>query len=85
MSKELSVILLGTAVVVIPNLGVPSMWRTLLLVLVGFALVMIGLLMRSPRAHAGRNSHHPFVEHDAAQLAHDHSLHEHKERISSLN
>lgn len=85
MSRELSIILLGVAVVTIPYLGVPASWRTLLLVLAGLALIVIGFLMRSQgMARVGKSSpYHPFVENDAA-LAND-IQHEHKEGITSLN
>ncbi len=87
MSKEMSVILLGVAVVIIPYLGVPSAWRTFLLVLAGLALVVIGFLLRArDMMHSRKNSpHHSFVENDTAKITHDYSHENHKEGISSLN
>lgn len=86
MSKEMSVILLGVAVVVVPYLGIPASWRTLLLILVGLTLIVIGFLLRSQRlAHAGKSSpYHPFVENNTATAVHD-SNDIHKEGITSLN
>ena len=93
MSKEVSVILLGAAVIVIPYLGIPSLWRTLLLVLVGLTIILIGFLLRSQgmRRPGKTSPYQPFVENvpnrgsDAAQIARDYSQHEHKEGITSLN
>lgn len=94
MSKEMSVILLGVAVVIVPYLGVPASWRTLLLLLAGLALIVIGFMLRSQgTARVGKNSpYHPFVENlpdrqvgDAASIVNDHTAHEHKEGITSLN
>jgi len=87
MSKEMSVMLLGVAVVILPYLGVPSAWRTLLLVLVGLTLIIIGFLLRAHGMRgSGKNSlHHSFVENDTAKITHDYSQHEHKEGITSLN
>lgn len=91
MSKEMSVILLGVAVVILPYLGVPSAWRTLLLVLAGITLIIIGVLLRAQgMVRSNRNSpHHSFVENVPAQAqdiqpAH-HPMHEHKEGLTSLN
>jgi VIT1/CCC1 family predicted Fe2+/Mn2+ transporter len=87
MSKELSVILLGVAVVILPYLGVPSGLRTMLLVLAGLTLVVIGFLLRAQgTARMGKNSpYHPFVESDTAKIVHDYSHESHKEGITSLN
>ncbi len=65
MSKEMSIILLGVWVVIVPYLGVPESWRTLLLVLSGIAVVVIGLLLRGETLSrgVGENINHPFVEH----------------------
>lgn len=99
MSKEMGIILLGVAVVVVPYLGVPSAWRTLLLVLAGITLIVIGFLLRA-QGTAGqekRSPYHPFVENlptgqvgSAATAAPIDEpsltpLHEHKEGITSLN
>jgi hypothetical protein len=95
MSKELSVILLGVAVIVVAYSGFPAPWRMLLLLLIGLAIIIIGFLLRAPSsaAHAGKSSpYHPFVENlpagqagDTTHPAHDHTTHEHKEGITSLN
>lgn len=47
MSKEALVILLGVVIVLLPFLGLPGTWRTVLMVLVGAAIVLIGVLLRS--------------------------------------
>ena len=87
MSKEMSVILLGVAVIIVPYLGVPASWRTLLLILAGLTLVVVGFLLRAQgMARAGKSSpHHPFVENNTAKIALDYSDESHKEGITSLN
>lgn len=57
MSKEMSVIVLGIWVVVVPYLGVPSSWRTVLLVLSGLTIAVIGFLLRNESlAHTGTSA-----------------------------
>jgi hypothetical protein len=85
MSKEMAVIAFGIWVAVIPYLGIPGSWRTILLVLTGFAIIALGFFLRAEMLSRGgrRNQHHSFVENSAAaepQYANDH-----KERIHSLN
>lgn len=85
MSKEMSVILLGVSVIIVPYLGVPSSWRTLLLVLAGLALVVIGFVLRTQGMGGDKNSKYStFVETDATAAAHN-SHESHKEGITSLN
>ena len=86
MSKEMGVILLGVAVIVIPYLGVPSEGRTFLLVLAGLTLIVVGYMLRSAiLSHGGSSAHHSFVENDTAILKHEHPDETHKEGINSLN
>jgi hypothetical protein len=64
MSREMSLIILGLATIIIPYTGFPSAWRTALLVVVGAAVAVIGFLLRGetlskPSRH---NEHHPFQE-----------------------
>ena len=46
MSKEMSVIALGLWVLVLPYLGIYRSWLTVLMVLTGLALMIIGFLLR---------------------------------------
>lgn len=97
MSKEIGVILLGVAVIVVPYLGVPSAWRTALLLLSGLTLIVIGFLLRSQgMARSGKDTpHQPFVENlpvqagDVVNIVHDYTApivnESHKEGITSLN
>jgi VIT1/CCC1 family predicted Fe2+/Mn2+ transporter len=65
MSKEMSIILLGVWVVVVPYLGVPSSWRTVLLVVSGVTILVLGLLLRGESIVRGTRKHRgapPFVE-----------------------
>lgn len=85
MSKEMSVILLGVSVIIVPYLGVPSSWRTLLLVLAGLALVVIGFLLRAQGMRGDKNSKYStFVETDATAAVYN-SHESHKEGITPLN
>lgn len=68
MSKEMSLIALGIWVVIVPYLGVPSSWRTVLLVLTGLAVAIIGFLLRGEALAEGssraprRRAEDSFVE-----------------------
>ncbi len=64
MSKEMSIILLGIWLIIVPYLGVPSFWRTVLIVLSGIVIAIMGLLMRGETLSRGtvRNKNHPFIE-----------------------
>ena len=65
MSKEMSIIVLGLWVAVVPYLGIPGSWRTTLVVLSGFALAGVGFLLRGAalsRGVSAQNEHNPFVE-----------------------
>ncbi len=46
MSKEMSLIVLGIMVAVIPQLGVPGGVKTVLLTVVGVAIAILGFLLR---------------------------------------
>jgi len=46
MSKEMLVIALGLAVIVVPQLGIPGSWRGVLLILAGVGIIAIGFLLR---------------------------------------
>ncbi len=84
MSKEMAVIAFGIWVIVIPYLGVPGEWRTVLTVITGGALIALGFFLRAEMLSRGRrrDSGHHFVENvpGASQHAHDQ-----QERIHSLN
>ena len=80
MSKEMWVIVLGIWIVVVPYLGIPGSWRTVILVISGIALAAIGFFLRAETiARGGRSQHHPFVENSHP------TMHEQKEGITSLN
>ncbi|MBI2004539.1 hypothetical protein HYS79_00015 [Patescibacteria group bacterium] len=89
MSKEMAVIALGVWLVVVPYLGVPGSWRTVLLLLTGVALVVLGLFLRADSlwVRGRKNEHHSFVENGftATPPHSDSHEHEHKEGIGSLN
>ena len=61
MSKEMGVIILGLLVIIIPYLGLPISWRTILLVIVGVGITIIGFLLRGEvisKGTAGSEKHH---------------------------
>ena len=71
MSKEMGVIVLGLLTVVVPFLGIPSPWRTGLLVLAGAALAVLGFYLRGEAVGRGmRHTGDFFVENDSE---HDHA------------
>ena len=89
MSREMAVIALGVWVILIPYLGVPGGARTVLLVLTGIAIAVLGFLLRADTvgrtpSHDGRRARHSrgrasFVESVPAEPAtaheHDPTLH----------
>jgi hypothetical protein len=86
MSKEMTIIVLGAWAIVLPYLGIPSGWRTTLLIVTGIAFMVLGFLLRGEalsRGHKG-SSRHSFVE-NTATITQDYSQHDHKEGITSLN
>ncbi|MBC7836503.1 hypothetical protein H7X87_01870 [Acetobacteraceae bacterium] len=87
MSKDMTIIVLGLWITILPYLGIPNSWRTLLFVLSGLAIAMLGLFMRSESLRRGsrRAAHHPFVENSAPADSNIDSTYERKEGISSLN
>ena len=65
MSRETMLIVLGLLTMVVPYLGVPSAWRTGLLVLIGAVVTVVGFLQRGEALRAQRTSsteHHPFQD-----------------------
>ena len=46
MSKEMGVLLAGVLVFLTPFLGIPGSWRTVLLVILGAAITILGFLLR---------------------------------------
>lgn len=92
MSKEMLVIVLGVVVILTRTmLGIPGEWQTIVLVVCGAALVVVGFLLRgesisrasAPRAVPGRSTH-TFAEH-LPERPDPTPAHDHKEGITSLN
>ena len=87
----MTVIILGIAVIVVPYLGFPGSWRTLILVALGAAVAIIGFLLRGEAlrrlpGQGGTAAHANFVERTPAQGVTEHpASHEHKEGITSFN
>lgn len=98
MSKEMMVIALGLWIIVVRTLlGLPGSWQTVLFVLTGVLLAVIGFLLRgealsraaSHRARHSESAAYPFVDNAASAPAAGRTpmgeTHEHKEGITSLN
>ena len=90
MSKETAIIALGFWVLVMPYLGVPRGWLTILLVLTGIGLMVLGFFLRAEALSRGPRAtgrHHPFAEHipHFGQEASPQENHERRERLNSLN
>lgn len=66
MSKEMTVIVLGVLTVVTPYLGIPGLWKTVILVIAGVVLAGVGFLLRGEALArgAGQGRGH-FVENSA--------------------
>lgn len=54
MSRAAIVIFIGIVVVVLPILGIPSFWKTLLLSIAGLGLIFIGALMKREKTDTGQ-------------------------------
>ena len=85
MSKETTIILLGLWVIIMPYLGIYRSWLTILMVLTGLVILVVGFLLRGETisrtpGQGGHKSPHkqPFVESSPAH-------HEQHDGISSLN
>lgn len=99
MSKEMLVIALGLWIIIVRTLlGIPGSWQTVLLVMTGVALAVVGFLLRGEAlaraAHRPRpiqrESSYTFVESapprpTAAPEAEADEAHEQKNGINSLN
>jgi len=84
MSKEMGVILLGVWVIIVPYLGIPSGWRTIILVLTGIGLMLLGFMLRAQELTAPQGRKNTFVENRGAHIEHDYSKHDH-DSMTSLN
>lgn len=88
MSKETSVIVIGLWVLVMPYLGIYRSWLTVLMVLTGLGLILIGFLLRGESIARPRRTGRPspdqsFIESDASLPPHH--PHEHQEGLQSFN
>lgn len=86
------VIVLGIWTLVVPYLGIPSDWKSVIVILTGILIAFIGFLLRSEAAsrqpHVGeRLRNQTFVENTPASTMSQSSQpsHDRKEGISSLN
>jgi hypothetical protein len=69
MSKEMTLILLGIFVAVLPYLGIPSDWKAPLFLIAGAVIVIIGFLLRGAMLSRGveGSESRPFVERSPAR------------------
>jgi hypothetical protein len=99
MSKEMSIIALGVWVIIMPYLGIYRSWLTILMVLTGIALMIIGFLLRGktiveenhstphnniPRAPRRPRKSHVTFEESVPAATEDYSSADHS-TIGSLN
>ena len=91
MSKEITLILLGIWIAVVPYLGVPTSWKTSIFFISGLFVMLLGFFLRtealartSLRGGGKYASRQTFVENTAhpTDASQDH---ERKEGINSLN
>lgn len=85
MSKEMTVIVLGLWVAIVPYLGVPGTWRTAILLLSGLGIAIVGFLLRGEAIGRAqhRASRSTFAETAAEPTQPQH--HDHQEGITSHN
>lgn len=74
MSKEMDVILLGLVIIVTPFLGIPGSWKTVVIVIAGLGVMLLGFLLRGQlltrSGHTASPESHPFVENTQHQELH---------------
>jgi hypothetical protein len=75
MSKEMTLIVLGVWVIIVPHLGVPTSWKTIIFFLTGAVIAGIGFMLRGQGlSHDTRHhEHQTFVEnasHGTNQFTH---------------
>lgn len=60
----MALIAIGIWVIILPHLGVPGAWHTVITSLTGIFIIGMGLYWRAAALARGmrRSSHHPFVE-----------------------
>ncbi|HVV39368.1 MAG TPA: hypothetical protein VHD31_03575 [Candidatus Paceibacterota bacterium] len=93
MSKEMTVIVLGIWLIAVPYLGVPGSWRTVIVIGTGIIVAGVGFFLRAEAIgrSGARHQHRTFVENlptgqaGADMAASESMMHDHKERITSLN
>jgi len=51
MSKEISVVMLGIFVAVLPFLGFPQSWRVIFFVIAGLGIMLLGFFLRADHLH----------------------------------
>ncbi len=84
MSKEMAIVALGVWVVVLPYLGIYRSWLTILMVLTGIALMVLGFLLRGEtiakehKAHRdtpkpGSRARMPFEENSTVAVEQDYT------------
>lgn len=86
MSKEMAVIALGIWVIILPHLGVPGSWHTVITSLTGLFIIGMGFYLRASALSGAprRSSHHPFVE-NTAEHSGDNGNHEHTKENTVSN
>lgn len=86
MSKEMTIIALGVWIILLTQLGIPGSWKTILLVLTGLGLMVVGFLLRTEamRSSTRHANHGTFVE-NGTMMGSSTTLHEQKSGIHSLN
>ena len=66
MKKDISLITLGVWIVVVPFLGFPGTWKTIIFVISGLAVVLLTVLWRHELLRSGfpqkKGNHDVFVE-----------------------
>lgn len=62
MSKEMSVIVLGFMVALVPHLGVPGSWHRILFGIFGLMVAILGFLLRGETISRAGRKNSAFVE-----------------------
>lgn len=87
MSKEIAVVMFGIWIVIVPYLGIPGSWKSMIYTAIGLLVMAVGLFLRAEALsrHEKRSGQHPFVENITASGPHEDVRHDRKEKLNSLN
>ena len=72
MSKEVLLIVLGVWIALVPFMGFPGSWRTVIMIVVGLCIAVVGFFLRSEAlSRGGGKGTHFFVDNRKSENTHE--------------